>query len=450
MKKNHDTAQFIKEIVLLALPAGFQHVINLAVNLFDNLMIGSLGEASISAVSICGTYMWLVNTFVNGLTGGAVIIAAQDWGKGNTSRIKKLMSLLLIMSLSIGLIFFVITTFFPEQILMIYSDAPEIIEPGCGYLHYIKYSFPMVSISFAIMVMLRSVRSVKLGLYNSILTCGINVFFNWVFIFGKLGSPAMGAAGAALATTISYTVQAIVSLAYLFRFEKNLKFRIKEFNPFIDGKLFRQFIQITLPLLIIDVMTNLSSSAQTMITGRISTNYVTANSIVHMGWQIPNVFCWGVAMSASVMVGNALGAKDFEKAKADSRRFIVVSVCMGLFSAIMLQVILPFLIQYYNVTDSTRILARQMGYSASVTVFFLATMATLCNGVIKSAGNTQRLLKVDLLATWLVATPLGFIGAFVLGWPAAVLYLVLRSGNILKTIWALIRLHKGDWMQNLS
>ena len=129
MKKNHDTAQFIKEIVLLALPAGFQHVINLAVNLFDNLMIGSLGEASISAVSICGTYMWLVNTFVNGLAGGAVIIAAQDWGKGNTSRIKKLMSLLLIMSLSIGLIFFVITTFFPEQILMIYSDAPEIIEP---------------------------------------------------------------------------------------------------------------------------------------------------------------------------------------------------------------------------------------------------------------------------------------------------------------------------------
>jgi len=441
---------FIKEIFALAIPAGIQQVINLLVNLTDNLMIGSLGEASISAVSLCGNYMWLAFTFVNGLASGAVIIAAQDWGNKNTKRIKQLFSLILITTVSIGFLFFFITAIFPVQILEFYSNSPEIIEPGLGYLKYVKYSFPMVAISFSTMIMLRSVRSVKLGLYNTMASCLFNVFFNWVFIYGNLGAPAMGAAGAALGTTIARFVELIVSLMYLFKFEKNLKFRIQEFNPFLEFAFLKKLFTITLPLLIIDVANSMTTTVQTMIVGRISTNYVTANSIVHMGWQIPNVFCWGVAMAASIMIGNALGANDFDKARNDTKRFLIVGICVGTFSAVALQFILPALIQFYNVTEATQVLARQMGYSASVTVFFMSLAAILCNGCIKSGGHTKRLLTIDLLANWIIAIPLGFIGAFLLKWPAPVLYLVLRAGNMIKTGWALIRLKKDDWMQNLT
>ncbi len=74
--------------------------------LADNLMIGSLGEASISAVSICGTYLWLAITFTSGLAGGAVIITAQDYGSNHLDRIKKLMSLMMVLSFGIGVVFF--------------------------------------------------------------------------------------------------------------------------------------------------------------------------------------------------------------------------------------------------------------------------------------------------------------------------------------------------------
>ena len=178
--------EFIQEIVYLALPAGFQQVINLLVTLIDNLMIGTLGEASISAVSICGTFMWLVITFTSGLAGGAVIIAAQDYGNNNLSRIKKLMSVVMTISFGIGLIFFALTTMFPQQILKIYSNVDSILAPGTGYLNYIKYSFPILSLSTGIIIMLRGVRSVKVGLYSTMVTCGFNVFLNWVFIFGHL------------------------------------------------------------------------------------------------------------------------------------------------------------------------------------------------------------------------------------------------------------------------
>ncbi len=447
MKENRE---FIREIAALALPAGFQSVINLLVTLGDNLMIGSLGEASISAVSICGTYLWLAITFTSGLAGGAVIIAAQDYGSNHFDRIKKLMSLMMVLSFGIGVVFLLITALYPYEILKIYSDVESILEPGAGYLKYIKYSFPVLSLSTAVIIMLRGVRAVQVGLYSTMVSCGINVFLNWVFIFGNLGASAMGASGAALATTISYCVQLAVVLVYLFVYEKNLSFKMRDFNPWVGKELFIKFMHVSLPLLAIDVMYNFSSSAQTMITGRISENYVTANSIVHMGWQIPNVFAQGVALAASVMIGNMIGAKNYEGAKKDSWRFAVLSGLIGLFMAISLQLILPVLIQYYNVTDATRILARDMGYAASVSVFFMAICSILSNGVIKSGGYTNRLLKIDAISIWLIALPLGFAGAFVFGWSAPVLYLVLRSGNIVKSAWSLIQLKKGCWIKDLT
>lgn len=445
-----ENRKFIKEIFALAIPVGFQQIVNLFVTLCDNLMIGSLGEASISAVAICTTYFWLSITFTNGLAGGALIIAAQEYGRNNLEKIKKLLSLILMIGFIIGIIFFVVTSIFPVQILKIYSNVEDIIEPGLAYLKYIKYCFPILSLNYGIIILLRSVRSVKLGFYTSLFSCGFNVFLNWVFIYGNLGAPRMGVAGAALATAISYFIQFLVSVIYLFYFEKNLRFRIKDFNPFVGKESFVQFLTVAVPLLCIDIMYNFSSSAQTMITGRISENYVTANSIVHMGWQIPDVFTQGVAMAASIIIGNSIGAKNYEKAKKDSQRFIVTSIIIGLFMALSLQIILPVLLQFYDVTLETKELAMQMGYAASITVFFGACCAILSNGVIKSGGHTNSLLKIDSISIWLVAIPLGFVGAFVLDWPAPILYLVLRSGNIIKTIWSFYKLRKDDWIKNLT
>ncbi len=445
-----ENRKFIKEILVLALPVGFQQIINLFVTLCDNLMIGSLGEASISAVAICTTYFWLSITFTNGLAGGALIIAAQEYGRNNLEKIKKLLSLILMIGLIIGFIFFVVTSLFPVQILRIYSNVEDIIEPGLAYLKYIKYCFPILSLNYGIIILLRSVRSVKLGFYTSLISCGFNVFLNWVFIYGNLGAPQMGVAGAALATSISYFIQFLVSIIYLLCFEKNLQFKIRDFNPFVGKELFKNFLYVSIPLLCIDIMYNFSSSAQTMITGRISENYVTANSIVHMGWQIPDVFTQGIAMAASIIIGNSIGAKNYEKAKKDSLRFVVTSICIGIFMAFSLQMILPLLLAFYDVTLETKELAIQMGYAASITVFFGACCAILSNGVIKSGGYTNQLLRIDTISIWLIAIPLGFIGAFVLEWPAPVLYIVLRSGNIVKTIWSFYRLRKDDWIKDLT
>lgn len=447
---NQENKSFIKEVTVLALPAGLQMMIESVVTLIDNIMIGSLGEAAITAVSVSSTFFWLCSTFVMAMASGASIISAQDYGQGNLGRIKRLLSFIVLVTIVISSGFTVITYAFPSQILKIYSNIPSIIAPGTAYLRYMAFSLPLWGISTAITLMLRSVRSVKIGLYNSLLSCFSNLFFNWIFIFGHLGMPAMGVAGAALGTLLARVIQFTITMIYLFFIEKNLGYRPGDFNPKISKELLQTFVRITTPILIMEVLTNLVSSIQTMITGRISENYISANAITHMAWQLPNTFCWGVGTAAGIMTGNALGSGDLRKAEKDGQRFVYTSLVFGFFSAMMVQILLPFILQFYHVTEETKRLSQQMGYMASIAVIFIAFNCIICNGVIKSGGHTKKLLLVDLLGNWLVALPLGYIAAFILHWPAYLLYLILRSGNVIKSIWGIIYLKKGKWMHKIS
>ena len=447
---DNETKEFIREVFTLSLPVGFQQIINLTVNMIDNIMVGQMGELAITAVSISGTFTWLVMVFGTGLAHGANVVMAQDWGSGNVQRIKKLFSFVLTMSFSAALIFFVLTSLFPERIIQIYSSIPQFIAPGVEYLSIMKYSFLLTSISQMTLLMLQSVRSVKIGLYNSILSCFTNIFLNWVLIFGHLGFPALGIRGAALATVIARSIELVITLTYLFRFEPNLQFRPKDFHPVLEKEFLLQYIHITLPLLIIDVFSNLVSSVQTMISGRISQYYISANSIVHMAWTIPNSFCVGVSASANIMVGNLIGSSRYDTAKSYAWKFVRTALLLGVIASGLVQVILPVLSSFYKITDETRILTRQMGYAASCTVLFLPLCFVVFNGILKAGGQTRKLMYVDMAANWLIAIPFGYIAAFVLHWHPAVLYAVLRSGNLFKAGWGLLQLKKGNWIHRIA
>lgn len=445
-----ETKSFIRDVVVLALPVGFQFLINNVVNVIDGVMIGTLGEASITAVSVSTTFLWLVSTVIMAIANGAAIIGAQDYGKGRLDRIKKLLSIVCVLSVIVSLFFFIIMTIFPVQIIQIYTNIESVVQPGCDYFKFIKYSLMFNAISVAIVALLRSVRSVKLGLYNSLMSCFSNVFFNWVFIYGHLGFPAMGVAGAALGTLIARIIEFLVSVIYLLYFEKNLSFKISDFQPSLDKESVHQWVKITLPLLAIDVQMNLASSVQTMITGRISDSYISANSIVHNAWALPNVFLMGVSAAASIMIGNAIGQGDKEKAKRDSQRFVYASVAFGLFGGIMVQVLLPILSQFYRVSATTLTLAKEMGYAASISVLFLGASSILCNGVIKAGGMTNKILMVNIISTWVIAIPFGYLSAFVFHWSAPVIYLILRAGNIFKSIWAWYQLRNDHWITTIE
>ena len=449
MNRWEENRQFVMEFVRLAIPMAFQRLVVFIIQLIDNLMIGSLGEMCISGVAVSGTFNWLCTTFSQGMADGAVILAAQEYGRDNKPQIRKLLSFVLTVNLGIGLFFFALISLFPRQILSIYTDVPCIIEEGLKYINIVKFSIPLGGLSFAVVTILHSTRNVKLGMVSSITSCFANMFFNWVFIFGNLGAPVMGVEGAALGTLLAKIVEFIIVFGYLLFMETNLNFRISDYMPKLEKDYLYTLMKVTIPIMVIDVLSNLVTSAQTIIVGHISENYITSNSIVHTTWTLPSVFCMGLGVAAGIMMGNRIGAKDMDTVKNHARKFVVTSFGMGIINCGIMNILLPIIAGFYEISQATLDLTYKMGRVASLTVVFVCMNFVVCNGVIKAGGDTGNLLKVDLIFNWLVAIPLGYLAAFHLGCPPEYLYFILRLGIVLKVIWGVWQIYTDRWLKNI-
>lgn len=448
MKTNKE---FVKEITKLSLPLGLQMMVSNIVSLIDNIMIGSLGEAAMSAVAICVAYQWLAVSLVYSVSAGALIIGSQYYGTGDTNRIKKLMSFSIFVSLIYTAFNFILSTFFPSKIISTYTNIESVIPLGAEYLSILKYSFLFYAVSETIIIILLSVKSVKVGLRISLVSCLTNLTLDFLLINGNLGFPALGIKGAAIGTTASRFVEMALAVYYLLHKEEVLDFKLKDFKITFDSNLMKQLFKVTLPLFIIDLLENFLSSAQTMITGRISENYLSANSIVHNSWELPAVFCRGAASAAAVIMGNSLGKKDFVEAKKDSKRIIYTGLVLGLACSISVQIILNITLPFYdNISKDTEHLARLMSYACSFNVIFISLDKIINNGIINAGGKTKKVLYADLISNWFVAIPLGYLGAFVFKFHPAIIYLFLRIGYLIKTIFGLINVKKETYLHSLT
>ena len=451
MEDNHknEIKQFVHDLFSLALPMSIQNLINNAVTVADNLMIGSLGDDCISAITVCWTYSWLYTMLSTAFASGSLLMITRMWGNGDKKSVKKLMSFAITSCALISFTLFTITSLIPEKILRIYSNVETMIPLGVRYLNIMKFAYLASTMTFTVMILLRSIKKVRVSMVTSIGSCIINVVLNYLLIFGNFGFPKLGIEGAAIASLSARVFELAVVLIYLFIVEKELRFRISEFDPRIGKDTLMSLIKVSIPLLIIDSLASLVSTMQTIITGHISRYYISANSIVHTSYETIFIFCWGFAQAGNVIIGNIIGDGDREKAYRYSWYFAATGFIMGVLTSISLHFIMPFVMNFYHVADETLVLAKQMSYSASIITLFSCYYTIVGEGVLKAGGNTRKLMKVDLLCSWLFAIPFGALCAFVFRWPAYVLYVILRSNNILKTVWTLNKLKKKDWIIDL-
>lgn len=437
---------FYKEIALLALPVSGQFLISQVLQLLDNIMVGSLGEDCISAVAISFTFTWLIMTCFMGFASGSSVLSAQEYGKKNIDKIKALTATAIRINLVVAVIFFFVTGMFSAPILRFYTNQESVVAKGVEYLAILKYSIPLYATTTAFISMLQAAKNVKLGFINTTISTFVNAGLNYVLIFGKFGFPQLGLQGAAIATLIARICEFVVVFIYIFYVEKVIRFKFKDLLLRLQIKEFVYLIKVTLPILAIEILNNLVSTMQTSITGHISKFYIAANSIVHTAWVIPSTLSFGVSMAAGVMVGNVIGEGNKEKVQEYAESFIWFGVGFGILNSVMLTLILPIIMAQYNVSVETLELSAKMGRLAVITVFFISIATIVCNGVIKASAQTQKLLVIDIISNWIIAIPLGYICAFMLKVPVHYIYLILRSGNIFKSIWGILTIRSKKWL----
>lgn len=194
---------FYKKIISIAIPISAQHLITVGVNLMDTVMLSSMGDTQLSASALGGQFINLYQIFCMGIGMGASVLTSRYWGMKELPSLRKAVTIMLRFVLILSLMFTLATVFTPGLIIRMYTPEKDIIKYGVIYLRWQIPVFICIGLTLTCTIVLRSVGQVRIPLISSIIAFFVNIFFNWVFIFGHLGAPRMEIAGAALGTLIA-------------------------------------------------------------------------------------------------------------------------------------------------------------------------------------------------------------------------------------------------------
>ena len=440
---------FYKTVAVVAIPIAAQSLITVGVNMMDTIMVGRVGETALSAVSLANTFINIYHILCMGLSMGASVLVARYFGMKNQLDMKKSVAIMLRLTIAIAALFALFTFISPETVMRIYTSEEPIIEKGVEYLKWSVVTYFLLGLSLTTTIVLRAVGKARIPLITSIAAFLINIGANYAFIFGKLGMPEMGVAGAAVGTLIARAFEFIIICGYLFFKDEAIGFRLKDM--LIETRdLLKEYIRISIPVLISDGILALGNNSVAMVIGRIGGEFVAANAVTAVVQQLSSVLTQGFSQAGAIIIGKTLGESSREKAQEQGYAFLGVGFLLGLFSAVVIMSISGPVIRSYHLSENTAAIAAQPMEAISIIMLFQATNSIMTKGVLRGGGDTKVLMIADNLFLWVASLPLGILAGLVLHLPAFWIYFFLKIDQVLKAVWCVIRLRSGKWIKKIK
>ncbi len=433
----------------LALPIALQNMISYSISLTDNMMVGRLGEVAISGVYVCNQIQVILQMLVVGLGTAQLVLAAQYWGRNDRESVKDIISIAIKFAVVCAVLFWIAVFFFPGQILGLYTNDPEVVAEGIRYIRIFCFSYVFFAISNVLLASMRCVGTVKIGLYISIVSFAVNVLLNWVLIFGKFGMPVMGIRGSATATLITRIIEFCIILYYVLVIDKKLTLKLRDFLR-MNVVLLKDFLRYGLPVLLGDILWGINLTVQGAIVGRLGISSISAVSIANTLFSVISVGVYGTASASAVIVGNAVGEGNMERIKFISRKFQKVFLIVGIVTGIFLFLIKDLVLSFYSISDDTLSVARALMIVLSITVIGTAYQMSTLTGIVRAGGAVHFVLINDLIFIWGIVIPLSCVMAFVFHTPTRIVFLCLKSDQILKCFVAVIKVNRYDWIKKLT
>lgn len=441
--------RFYRLLFSIALPIAVQNLITFMVSMVDTLMVGALGEIQLSAVSIANNLFFVLTILMFGLAGGSNIMISQYWGKGNVKTIHKILAIMYRVCLLITGIFIFIALFLPKYFMGIFTTDKAVIDFGASYLRIVCIGYLFYSITNCTIMMLRSVKTVSISIIVYTASLVVNSILNWILIFGNLGAPELGIRGAAIATVCARITEFSIVLVFMFIYERKIGLKIEHLLK-LDKEILKDYVGLCTPVLCNELLWAIGASMISVIVGRMGTEVVAANSINGVAHQFVTVFIFGMSNATAVIIGNTIGEGKKEKAKEYAYSIGIFSVVMGCISGLMILLIKPFVVNFYNVSYSTKLIAMEIMTVTSGIIVFQSLASNFMMGVLRGGGDAKFVLINDLIFMWLVAIPGGFFVAFVLELPVALVFLVIKCDEILKSLTSVYRVISGKWVNDVT
>ena len=439
---------FYKKMVQTALPIAVQSVIMTGVNMVDTIMLGALGETALSASSLATQFVQLFTFLCMGISMGASVLTSRYWGARNFDSLRKTITVALRFTVVLGILFTILDGLIPQQIMQLYSNEADVVAGGTIYLKWSLPTFLLMALSTVSTNILRSAGMAMVPLVASAVSFAINIGANYIFIFGEMGAPAMGVAGAALGTVIARVVEIGVICGYFFFIDKKIGYRLRYFFSSC-GDLVAEFLRTSVPVMFSDGLLGVGESMLAIIMGHIGSQFVSANAITTVVQRVSTVFITGISFAGCFIIGQTLGEHRMEAVKRQSNTMLLIGTVIGCAAAVIIQCLRGPVINYYTFADETKEIARQLMDVISIIIIFRSTNSVLTKGVLRGGGDTRFLLVADSVTMWCMAIPLGYIGGILLNIPPFWVYMCLHCDQIIKAFLAVWRLRSGKWIKKV-
>lgn len=445
---SHKDRELYGKLVRIAGPIAIQGVVSATLGLVDNLMVGSLGEAELASVGIATQVFYIFYLFLFGFTSGTATFTTQFFGAGDFKNIRKVVGFSVAVAICAGTVFFLGAFFFTDQILAVYTDDAEVAALARSYIKIGTVTFFFMSFSVPLEMAFKATQQTRIPMIVSGVVFFTNVILNYILIYGKLGAPALGVAGASLATTTARFFEVLIVLIFVFRKSNCFHGRVREFIGWKREMVVRM-IRNTLPTTTNELLWSVGQSMYVAAFSRIG---VTAYAAYQAAASINSIFsfaAFSVGDATLILIGEKLGKGQKEEAYELGKKLLKVGVCFGILVGVLLILAAKPMAGLFNLTPEGK------SYIVRILLVYGVFMGiNLYNGInitgtLRGGGDTKFAMIAECSSLWFVAVPLAFIGAMWLDLPVYLAVLMLKCEEIFKASILTVRFRSKKWVNNM-
>ena len=296
-----------------------------------------------------------------------------------------------------------------------------------------------------------TIEVVKITMYAALHTLVVNIGLNYILIFGKLGFPALGVRGAAIATLLARISEMILVGLYAFYIQKEIELKPRDFLV-IDRTMLKDYSFYGLPVGITDAQWALIGMLKAAIIGQLGGVFMAANSIANSMANLGTLFTFGLAGGAAVVVGKAVGRGDYQTAREYSKTIQIMFFGVGLVMAGLVFLLRVPFVSLYGSSSNPEVYGLSVQLIAILAVTMIGTTyhASCFVGINRGAGDSRFVAMVDMICGWFVVLPLTLLAAFVWNLPLPMVFLATRIDQCFKWIIAFFRLRGNKWIKNVT
>ncbi|MBO4679700.1 MAG: MATE family efflux transporter, partial [Lachnospiraceae bacterium] len=365
MRKYFGDKKFYKMVLAVAIPIVIQNAFTNFVNMLDNIMVGQVGTEQMSGVAIINQLIFVFNLAIFGGISGPGIFTAQYVGQKNDKGVRYTVRFKLILSVLVSIAAIFVFLFFDNTLIGWFLhdngdglDLAATLAYAKDYLKVIVVGLLPFSITCSYAGTLRESGETKVPMYAGLVAVFVNLILNYILIFGKLGAPALGVVGAAVATVISRYVELLIVAIWTHTHKERAPFAVGLYKGFFIPKdLSWKIIKTGTPLFLNEFFWSLGMSAITQCYSTRGLQVIAAFNISNTISNLFNVVLISMGNVVAIIIGQILGSGNTEEVVDTDRKLITLAVLASTTMALLLMVLAPLFPKFYNTTDDIRALS---------------------------------------------------------------------------------------------